>query len=101
MSLLTAANEKTVYAGMAIMNPSAKAQIRQYSLSVTALFKLMIQEKKQEFIERVKTVRFFFFLSIYPFCRTLSTNCLCTRLESSFSADHRPVSRFCYFRTTF
>jgi len=46
-----------VYAGLAILNPSAKAQVRQYSLSVAALFKLMIQEKEEEFVSRIRAVR--------------------------------------------
>lgn len=45
-----------VYAGLAILNPSAKAQVRQYSLSVAALFKLMIQEKEEEFVARIRAV---------------------------------------------
>lgn len=45
-----------VYAGLAILNPSAKAQVRQYSLSVAALFKLMIQEKEAEFVARIRAV---------------------------------------------
>lgn len=45
-----------VYAGLAILNPSAKAQVRQYSLSVAALFKLMIQEKETEFVARIQAV---------------------------------------------
>jgi len=46
----------SVYAGLAILNPSAKAQVRQYSLSVAALFKLMIQEKEAEFVARIHAV---------------------------------------------
>ena len=43
-----------VYAGLAILNPSAKAQIRQYAESVTELFKLMLGGHRQELEERVK-----------------------------------------------
>jgi prephenate dehydrogenase (NADP+) len=42
-----------VYAGLAIMNPSAQRQITQYAASVTDLFKLMTEGKKQEFSTRV------------------------------------------------
>ncbi|KAF1826748.1 Prephenate dehydrogenase [Dissoconium aciculare CBS 342.82] len=35
-------NKWHVYAGLAILNPSAKAQLRQYARSVTELFKLML-----------------------------------------------------------
>ena len=40
-----------------MMNPSAEIQIRQYAQSVSDLFKLMIQEKQEEFENRVKLVR--------------------------------------------
>ena len=35
-------NKWHVYAGLAILNPQAKAQIAQYADSVTELFKLML-----------------------------------------------------------
>jgi len=44
-----------VYAGLAILNPAARRQIRQYAQSVTELFKLMLEGKKQELRERVHT----------------------------------------------
>lgn len=47
-------NKWHVYAGLAIMNPIAKVQITQYAKSVADLFKLMIQEKEQEFRARIK-----------------------------------------------
>lgn len=43
-----------VYAGLAILNPSAKKQIRQYAQSVTELFKLMLEGNAQELNSRVK-----------------------------------------------
>ena len=48
-------NKWHVYAGLAILNPSAKKQIRQYAESVTALYKLMLSGQKDEFARRVKT----------------------------------------------
>lgn len=39
------------------MNPSARSQVKQYVQSVSDLFKLMVQEKEEEFTTRVKTVR--------------------------------------------
>lgn len=54
MMLRIYSNKWHVYAGLAIMNPAAKLQIKQYAKSVSDLFKLMIQEKKDEFIRRVK-----------------------------------------------
>ncbi|KAG1152600.1 hypothetical protein G6F37_001065 [Rhizopus arrhizus] len=47
-------NKWHVYAGLAIMNPIAKDQIMQYAKSVADLFKLMIQEKEDEFRARIK-----------------------------------------------
>jgi len=39
-----------------MMNPSAMRQVHQFSKSVNELFKLMIQEKREEFVKRIKTV---------------------------------------------
>ncbi|KAF2398323.1 prephenate dehydrogenase [Trichodelitschia bisporula] len=47
-------NKWHVYAGLAIMNPSAKEQIRQYATSVTELFKLMLAGNRDEFTRRIK-----------------------------------------------
>ncbi|OJD17037.1 hypothetical protein AJ78_02832 [Emergomyces pasteurianus Ep9510] len=49
------ANKWHVYAGLAILNPSAKKQIRQYAQSVTELYKLMLGGHQEEFETRVKT----------------------------------------------
>ncbi|CAG8552056.1 15233_t:CDS:10, partial [Acaulospora colombiana] len=54
MALRIYSNKWHVYAGLAIMNPSARSQIKQYAQSVSDLFKLMIQEKEEEFTKRVK-----------------------------------------------
>lgn len=54
-------NKWHVYAGLAIMNPSAQRQITQYAASVTDLFKLMIEGKEKEFAERVRTAARFVF----------------------------------------
>ncbi|KAI8642364.1 hypothetical protein BD408DRAFT_344456 [Parasitella parasitica] len=54
-------NKWHVYAGLAIMNPIANQQITQYALSVADLFKLMIQEKEDEFRARVKEAGQFVF----------------------------------------
>ena len=48
-------NKWHVYAGLAILNPSAKAQISQYAQSVTELFKLMLGGHRDEFTRRIKT----------------------------------------------
>ena len=48
-------NKWHVYAGLAILNPSARRQIRQYAQSVTELFKLMIGGHREELGKRIKT----------------------------------------------
>ena len=50
-------NKWHVYAGLAILNPSAKEQIRQYAESVTELFKLMLGGQREELTKRIKTAR--------------------------------------------
>ncbi|KAJ6012111.1 hypothetical protein N7499_012919 [Penicillium canescens] len=47
-------NKWHVYAGLAILNPAAKQQIRQYAESVTELYKLMIGGHREELKRRVK-----------------------------------------------
>lgn len=46
-------NKWHVYAGLAILNPSAKAQLRQYAQSVTELFKLMLEGQQDELRARI------------------------------------------------
>ncbi|KAK2765176.1 prephenate dehydrogenase (NADP(+)) [Arachnomyces sp. PD_36] len=48
-------NKWHVYAGLAILNPAAKKQIRQYAESVTELYKLMLGGHREELKKRVKT----------------------------------------------
>ena len=50
-------NKWHVYAGLAILNPSAKAQIRQYAESVTELFKLMLGGHREELTKRIYAAR--------------------------------------------
>ncbi|GAB3920284.1 prephenate dehydrogenase [Mucilaginibacter myungsuensis] len=50
-----------VYAGLAILNPYAKQQVRQYARSESELFKLMIKEEAKEFRERLYKARDFVF----------------------------------------
>jgi len=47
-------NKWHVYAGLAILNPSAKKQISQYAGSVTDLFKLMLGGHREELEKRIK-----------------------------------------------
>ncbi|KAI9346736.1 hypothetical protein DFJ73DRAFT_796680 [Zopfochytrium polystomum] len=42
-----------VYAGVSILNESARAQVQQYARSARELFELMIQEREMEFRDRV------------------------------------------------
>lgn len=44
-----------VYAGLAILNPQARQQIRQYARSVTELFKLMMGGERDQFEQRVRS----------------------------------------------
>jgi len=46
-----------VYAGLAIHNPLAREQVRQYAKSESDLFGLMIQEDEQQFRERIQKAR--------------------------------------------
>ncbi|OAK97901.1 Prephenate dehydrogenase [Phaeosphaeriaceae sp. SRC1lsM3a] len=50
-------NKWHVYAGLAIMNPDAKKQIKQYAESVTELFKLMLAGNREELRTRVHAGR--------------------------------------------
>jgi prephenate dehydrogenase (NADP+) len=51
------ANKWHVYAGLAILNPDAQKQIKQYAESVTELFKLMLAGHKEELRERIMAAR--------------------------------------------
>ncbi len=46
-----------VYAGLAMLNPSAQSQIQQYARSTTELFKLMVESRAEELEERVWRAR--------------------------------------------
>ncbi len=50
-----------VYAGAAILNPYAKQQVKQYAVSESELFKLMIQEDEKELRKRLYEARDFVF----------------------------------------
>lgn len=47
-------NKWHVYAGLAILNPWAKIQIRQYASSVTELYKLMLSGQRSKLEKRIK-----------------------------------------------
>ena len=46
-----------VYAGLALLNPSAQIQIQQYATSTTELFKLMVEGKEAELSARIWDAR--------------------------------------------
>lgn len=50
-----------VYAGLAILNPFARKQVRQYAKSESELFKMMICEEEAPFRERIKQASEFVF----------------------------------------
>lgn len=56
-----------VYAGLAILNPYARKQVRQYAKSESELFKLMICEKEESFRQRIKAASEFVFHGIRDF----------------------------------
>lgn len=61
MTLRIFSNKWHVYAGLAILNPSAQLQVRQYASSVTELFKLIIQERRDDLRSRLEQVRDYVF----------------------------------------
>ncbi|HVW95249.1 MAG TPA: prephenate dehydrogenase [Mucilaginibacter sp.] len=50
-----------VYAGLAILNPYARQQVKRYAISESELFKLMIKEEAATFRERLYRARDFVF----------------------------------------
>jgi len=50
-----------VYAGLAILNPYARQQVKRYAVSESELFKLMIKEEADEFRKRLYRARDFVF----------------------------------------
>lgn len=57
LALRIYSNKWHVYAGLAILNPSARRQIREYAASATDLFKLMVEERKEDLRQRVYAAR--------------------------------------------
>lgn len=66
ISLRIYSNKWHVYAGLAITNPSAQKQVLQYASSVTEIFKLMIESKRDELRERLHKARDAIFGSLNP-----------------------------------
>ncbi|CAZ80124.1 unnamed protein product [Tuber melanosporum] len=61
LTLRIYSNKWHVYAGLAILNPAAQKQIRQYAASATELFKLILQGKKEELSRRIRSAGEFVF----------------------------------------
>ncbi len=61
MTLRIYGGKSHIYSGLAILNPFAKQQVKQYATSESELFKLMIQENESVFQERVKMAGNFVF----------------------------------------
>lgn len=55
-----------VYAGLAILNPFAKEQIKQYAQSVTDLYKLMLGGHRKELSNRIKSAGLAVFGTMEP-----------------------------------
>jgi prephenate dehydrogenase (NADP+) len=61
MALRLYGGKSHVYSGLAMLNPFAREQIKQYAASESELFKLMIQEDEQGFKKRIEDARGFVF----------------------------------------
>ena len=61
LTLRIYSNKWHVYAGLAILNPAAQQQIRQYATSATELFKLILEGKKEELSRRIRSAGEFVF----------------------------------------
>lgn len=64
IALRILSNKWHVYAGLAILNPAAQRQIRQYASSVTELFKLILERKTEQFEARIRAAGKFVFGSL-------------------------------------
>ncbi len=80
-----------VYAGLAILNPFAKEQIRQYAKSESELFKMMICEQEEDFRARIKAANEFVFHGEREFI-TLDTGVMKDFKMSEEADDHMPNS---------
>ena len=61
MCLRIYSGKSHVYAGLALLNPFAKEQVRQYAKSESELFKMMIREDEKMLRERIKRAEDFVF----------------------------------------
>lgn len=80
-----------VYAGLAILNPFAQKQVRQYARSESDLFKMMICEDASEFRRRIYAAREFVFHGDHDFI-TLDADVLSEFSLSSADTPQQPNS---------
>ena len=80
-----------VYAGLAILNPFARKQVRQYAKSESELFKMMICEQEEEFRKRIKAAREFVFHGERDFI-TLDQEVMMDFKMAEEAGQHRPNS---------
>lgn len=80
-----------VYAGLAILNPFAKKQVRQYARSESDLFKMMICEQEDLFRARIQAANEFVFHGERDFI-TLDTDVMKDFKMGEEGDDHKPNS---------
>lgn len=82
-------NKWHVYAGLAILNPSARRQIGQYAESVTELFKLMLAGQREELTERIHAAR----AAVFGRIKAEDELLLHDELLDQFSLGEKPVQK--------
>ena len=80
-----------VYAGLAILNPAARKQVKQYAKSESELFKMMICENAEEFRKRILAAKAFVFHGERHFI-TLDEQVMLDFKMREQKEEHRPNS---------
>lgn len=81
-----------VYAGLAILNPAARKQIKQYATSESQLFKMMICEHEDDFRERIFAAKAFVFHGERDFITLDEQVMLYFKLQEQEEEQHRSNS---------
>lgn len=89
LTLRIYSNKWHVYAGLAILNPSARRQIGQYAESVTELFKLMLGGHRKELTERVHAAR----AAVFGTLKAEDELLLHDELLDQFSLGEKPAQK--------
>jgi len=89
LTLRIYSNKWHVYAGLAILNPSARRQIGQYAESVTELFKLMLGGHRKELTERVHAGR----AAVFGTLKAEDELLLHDELLDQFSLGEKPAQK--------